>query len=70
MKSEKIKDLNENNKWTTLRQKNSYDYSNTPATRRDIKDLERRLLRRLTYRISALIIVVLSTLIILLMLLK
>lgn len=68
MKKGRIKNLNYANKWTALRQKNDYDLS-LPVTRRDFKDLERCLLRRLTCRISALIIALLI-LNILLMLLK
>lgn len=52
-------------KWTALRQKNQksdYDYANIPATRRDLRDMERRLLQKLTYRIGGLILVALSAL--------
>lgn len=58
MNGEKIKILDNRSKWAALRQKNDYDYSNIPVTRRDLRDMERRLLQRLTYRISALIIVI------------
>lgn len=43
-------------KKSAIKLKNSFEYSNIPVTRRDLRDFERRLLKKLSYRLGALLL--------------